>query len=144
MNHPLPRLGLAILLTAACGSAMAQVRVVAPDRLPSYWTLTNTSVDADVPNTGRNLNQPGCTAVTYTIGSDGVTSNVKVAKVEPFSDLGPAAASAVKNFRYAPSGVNRSAEPVNTYYVVQFNMPPDPAERARLTAACKLPGYEAK
>ena len=53
----------------------------------------------------------------------------------------PTAVSIVKNFHYRPSGMNRQAQPVSTYYVVQFNMPTDPAERARLTKACDLAGY---
>jgi hypothetical protein len=45
----------------------------------------------DAPNSGLNLDKPGCAAVTYTVGSDGVPMNVQVAKVVPNSDLGPAA-----------------------------------------------------
>jgi len=132
----------AVFLLAA-GSASAQTtRRVAPDRLPNYWTLTNTSVNADVPNTGKNLNQPGCVAVTYMIGADGRPQNVVAAKTIPEGDLSLVAVSAVKDFRYAPSGVNRNAEPVNTYYVVGFNMPTDPAKSAALYKRCALPGYQ--
>ncbi|SEM34920.1 hypothetical protein SAMN02800694_0738 [Luteibacter sp. UNCMF331Sha3.1] len=136
----------AVLLLAA-GSAGAQnlgqnARRVAPDRLPYYWTLTNTSVNADVPNTGKNLNQPGCVAVTYLIGSNGLPQNVVAARTIPEGDLSLVAVSAVKDFRYARSGVNRNADPVNTYYVVGFNVPEDPAKKAALYKRCALPGYQ--
>jgi outer membrane biosynthesis protein TonB len=147
MKRPIVRATAAALLILAGATpllAQEQVRQVAPSRVPSYWQLTNTSVNADVPNSGRNLNQPGCAAVTYMIGSDGQTRDVQLAKIVPESDLGPAAVSAVKDFRYAPTGTNRSGVAIRTYYVVQFNMPVDPAERARLTKLCDLPGYEAK
>lgn len=142
MSTMFPRLAFSAFVALAAMPVVAQdAQRVSPDRLPSYWTLANTSVDADVPNTGSNLNVPGCTSVTYTIGSDGKTYNAKVAKTVPASDLGPTAVSIVRNFHYRPSGMNRQAQPVSTYYVVQFNMPTDPAERARLTKACDLPGY---
>lgn len=132
----------AVLLVAAGPAAAQTVRRVAPDRLPAYWVLTNTSVDADVPNTGKNLDQPGCVAVTYMIGSNGQTQNVVAAKTVPEGDLAQVGVSAVRNFRYAPTGVNRTAEPVSTYYVVGFNLPEDPARKAAIMKQCELPGYK--
>ncbi|WP_240151215.1 energy transducer TonB [Luteibacter jiangsuensis] len=132
----------AILLLAAGSAAAQNVRRVDPARLPNYWTLTNTSVSADVPNTGKNLNQPGCVAVTYMIGSNGLPQNVVAAKTVPEGDLAQVGVSAVKDFRYAPSGVNRAGEPVNTYYVVGFNLPEDPARKAAIMKQCELPGYK--
>lgn len=133
---------MAAVLLLAAGTAAAQTaRRVAPDRLPYYWTLTNTSVNADVPNTGKNLNQPGCVAVTYLIGSNGLPQNVVAAKTVPEGDLAQVGVSAVEDFRYAPSGVNRTGEPVATYYVVGFNLPEDPARRAAIMKQCALPGY---
>jgi hypothetical protein len=134
-------LALAILGTAAMPAAAA-TRIVAPDRLPAYWLLTNTSVDADIPNTGRNLSQPGCAAVSYTIGSDGKTRDIVARKVVPQGDLGSVAASIVSRFSYAQAQTNGTGEPVSTYYIVQFNLPADPAERARITKQCELPGYD--
>ncbi|SEP06024.1 hypothetical protein SAMN02800692_3469 [Luteibacter sp. UNC138MFCol5.1] len=131
----------ALLLTA--GAADAQnIRKVAPDRLPYYWTLTNTSVDADVPNTGKNLNQPGCTATTFMIGSNGLPQNVVAAKTVPEGDLAQVGVSIVKNFRYGPSGVNRNGDPVLTYYVAGYNLPDDPAQKAKILKQCELPGYQ--
>jgi TonB family protein len=134
-------------LLAIAGAMLAQAavaqgaRTVPPDRLPDYWRLTNDTVEADMPNTGRNLTQPGCASVTYTIGSDGVTRNVRLGKVVPASDLGQVAVSIIRNFHYAPAPQNSAGVPVSTYYTVQFNMPADPAARERLTRACDLPGY---
>ncbi|MGN6481681.1 energy transducer TonB [Luteibacter sp.] len=131
-----------LLLAAGTAAAQSEPRKVAPERLPNYWTLTNTSVNADVPNTGKNLDQPGCVAVTYMIGSNGLPQNVVAAKTVPAGDLAQVGVSAVKDFRYAPSGVNRVGDPVRTYYVVGFNLPEDPARKAAILKQCELPGYQ--
>jgi hypothetical protein len=133
----------ALACAGVAAVAVAATRTVAPDRLPNYWRLTNTTVEAMMPNSGKNLNKPGCAAVSYTIGSDGVTRDIAVRKVVPASGLGPVAASIIKNFHYAPAPQNSAGVPVSTYYIVQFNMPDAPAERERLTRACDLPGYAA-
>jgi hypothetical protein len=139
------RLGRPLLFAvtlAASLSVMAQEpRRVAPEQLPYTWVVTNSDVSVDVPNSGVNIYKPGCVAVTYNIGSDGVPYNVKVAKVVPASDLGSAAVSAVSHFRYGPSKINKQGEPVSTYYVVPFNSPDDPKQQAAIMAPCKLPGY---
>ena len=134
--------GLLLALALGCAApAMAQSHRIDPQNLFHYWILLNTNVQMDAPNSGLNLDKPGCVAVTYTIGSGGLPMNVKVAKVVPRSDLGPAAASAVSNFRYGPSLTNHDGDPVDTYYVVPFNSPDDKAQRQTLMDACKLPGY---
>ncbi|WEN14977.1 energy transducer TonB [Rhodanobacter sp. AS-Z3] len=130
-----------ILGLVAPALAQAQVHKIDPQDLYRYWILISTKVQMDLPNTGLNLDKPTCAAVTYTVGSDGVPMNVQVAKVVPKSDLGPAARSAVANFRYGPSLTNRIGEPMATYYIVPFNAPKDPAQRQQLIDACKLPGY---
>ncbi len=137
-------LGQGLLLALLLGSAapaLAQPRKVDQQNLYRYWILLNTQVKMDVPNSGLNLDKPGCAAVTYTVGSDGVPMDVQVVKLAPKSDLGPMARSAVSNFRYGPSLTNRISEPMATYYIVPFNAPTDPAQRQRLLDACKLSGY---
>ncbi|GLQ47865.1 hypothetical protein GCM10007862_29160 [Dyella lipolytica] len=161
-------LGLFALTTSiATTAALAQqMRMVSPESLSHYWILLTTDVDVDLPNSGVNLYTPGCVAVTYIIGSDGVPQQAKVAKMVPPSDLGPAAVGMVSHFRYGAytdlskkptsgqkaassksldvrqdTGDNRQQMPVSTYYVVPFNTPDDPAKRQAVTAACKLPGY---
>ncbi|QNK02760.1 energy transducer TonB [Dyella telluris] len=134
---------LALALTGAAPLlAQAQARMVGPEQIQSYWIMLNTKVDADVPNSGRNMDKPGCVAVSYLIGSDGVPQNVTVRKVVPQSDLDAVAKSVASNFRYGPALKNSTHEPVNTYFIVPFNLPADPAQRQSITNACKLPGYD--
>lgn len=138
----LGRIGLLAACLAAAAPALAQTRPrLDQEHLSGHWILLNTSISADVPNSGRNMDKPGCVAVSYMIGSDGLPRDVAVRKVAPPSDLGPVAASAVRSFRYGPSLSNRSGDPVDTYYIVPFNLPADPAARKSLVDACKLPGY---
>ena len=144
MNSLIRQCGKGLFLAVAVGCAapvMAQSRKVDPQDVYQRWILLNTNVQMDAPNSGLNLDKPGCVAVTYTIGSGGIPMNVQVAKVVPKSDLGPAARSAVSNFRYGPSLTNRSGDPVDTYYVVPFNTPDDKVKRQAVADACKLPGY---
>ncbi|MHB1059017.1 MAG: energy transducer TonB [Rhodanobacter sp.] len=147
MKTSFRRVGQGLLLALTLGLVgpvlAQQAHKVDQHELYRYWILLNTQVKMDVPNTGLNLDKPGCAAVTYTVGSDGVPMNVQVVKVVPKSDLGPVARSAVSNFRYGPSLGNRISEPVATYYIVPFNAPEDPAQRQQLLDACKLPGYGA-
>lgn len=137
------RTGLLAALAAACAMpALAQqAPKVSPDQLRQQWVRLNTHVEMDLPTAGKNLLEPGCVAVSFVIGSDGVPMDVKVEKTVPESDLGPAAASAVRNFRYGPTLQNSSHQPVATYYVVPFNAPADQAARDQLMAPCALPGY---
>ncbi|MEP7187452.1 MAG: energy transducer TonB [Rhodanobacter sp.] len=143
MIRPLRQALLLALTLGFVAPVLAQSQKVDQQNLYHHWILLNTSVQADAPNSGLNLDKPGCAAVTYTIGSDGVPINVQVVKVEPRSDLGSVALSAVSNFRYGPSLDNKIHQPVATYYVVPFNAPADPAQRKKLVDACKLPGYSA-
>jgi hypothetical protein len=136
-----PSLLVAALLVAGMPAMAQEAQRVAPEQLTNQWILLNRDVSVDVPNSGVNIYKPSCIAVTYTIGSDGKPMNVQVAKMVPQSDLGKAAVSAVSNFRYGPSLTNKNHMPVSTYYIVPFNSPDDPAQRAQLMAPCKLPGY---
>ncbi|MBS0432936.1 MAG: energy transducer TonB, partial [Proteobacteria bacterium] len=94
-----------------------------------------------VPNFGKNLDKPTCSAVTYTIGSDGVTRDITVRRTVPAGDLALVARSAVSNLHYEPSADNDAREPVFTYIVMPFNLPADPATRAKITAACILKDF---
>jgi len=135
-------LALAVGAVGSPAMAQSQARMVGPDRIQSYWIMLNTKVDADIPNSGSNMDKPGCVAVTYMIGSDGVPQNVNVVKVVPQSDLGAVAKSVAGNFRYGPALKNGTHEPVNTYFIVPFNLPADAAQRQSIIDACKLPGYD--
>lgn len=142
LSWSLVRQTLVLALALGCvAPAFAQSRKVNEANLYRYWILLNRSVTLEAPNSGRNLMTPGCAAVTYMVGSDGIPRDVKLAKVAPPSDLGVIATNAVKQFRYGPSLTNGKREPVATYYVVPFNSPDDPAARKKLMAPCQLPGY---
>lgn len=136
-------LAIALLTTSAAGFAAVgpNVRAVQPDQRDNYWVMTNTSLNVDVPNSGVNLSQPSCAAVTYMIGSDGVTRDIVVRKTIPAGDLKTVAASAVKDMRYVPGKDNVGREPVFTYIVIPFNLPADPATRKRITDACTLADF---
>jgi len=62
---------------AVLAPAFAQSRKIDQQDLYRYWILLNTKVQMDAPNSGLNLDKPGCAAVTYTIGSDGVPMDVQ-------------------------------------------------------------------
>ncbi len=128
------------LVCAASAWAQSAHRIDPQDQY-HYWIRLNTKVSTNLPNSGLNLSKPGCAAVTYTIGSDGVPMNVRLAKLVPRSDLGDAAVTAVKNFRYGPSLTNRIGQPIDTYYIVPFNAPDGPDGMQRVMEPCKLPGY---
>jgi hypothetical protein len=73
-----------LLLALALGfvaPVLAQARKVDQENLYRYWILLNTSIKMDAPNSGLNLDKPGCAAVTYTVGSDGVPMNVQLVKL---------------------------------------------------------------
>jgi hypothetical protein len=133
----------AALLVSAVSSAAINpnIRVVQPADLTNYWVMTNTSLNVDVPNSGVNLSKPTCAAVTYMIGSDGVTRNIVVRKTIPAGDLKTVAASAVKDMHYVPGKDKVGREPVFTYIVIPFNLPADPAARKRITDACTLADF---
>jgi outer membrane biosynthesis protein TonB len=142
MNPTVRRLVFATLLAAGLPVAAQSQHKVAPQHVNDYWILLNQNVPVDVPNSARNVNQPGCAAVSFMIGSDGQPRNLKVEKVVPQGDFGQIALSAVSNFTYGPSLANRNHDPVETYYVVPFNAPSDPAGQQQVMAPCRLPGYE--
>lgn len=125
----------------AAAAVGPNIRAVQPDQVDNYWVRTNTSLTVEVPNSGVNLDKPTCSAVTYMIGSDGVTRDIVVRKTIPAGDLKSVAASAVKDFHYVPGADNSARAPVFTYIIVPFNLPADPAARKRITDACVLKDF---
>ncbi len=126
---------------ATLAAVNPNIQAVQPDHLTNYWVMTNTSLDVDVPNSGVNLEKPTCSAVTYMIGSDGVTRDIVVRKTIPAGDLTTVAASAVKDMHYVAGPDNASQSPVFTYIIIPFNLPADPAARKRITDACILKDF---
>lgn len=137
-------LAVAIAAVAAWPAAAqpnATVIAVTPQRLDRYWVMTNTSLEVDMPSRGKNLYVPACAAVTYLIGSDGRTRDVKVRRVIPEGDLDIVAKSAVQDMHYVAGPDNKAMAPVFTYIIIPFNLPEDPAVRKRVTDACTLPDF---
>lgn len=132
---------LMLLSITAAAAVGPNIRAVQPDKLTDYWVMTNTSLDVDVPNSGVNLSKPTCSAVTYMIGSDGVTRDIVVRKTLPAGDLARVAASAVKDMHYVAGAKNGAHEPVFTYLIIPFNLPTDPAARKQITDACVLKDF---
>jgi hypothetical protein len=115
------------------------IRVVPAD-LAKYWLVNNSSLEADAPIGGKNMDQPSCASVTYLIEADGKTSHIHLDKVVPPGDLGQVAISVVKALHYAPGPQNGARSPVLTRVVFPFNMPqaaPGNKEQGALVAAQK-------
>lgn len=134
----------ALVFAVLAPSAVAQTQAlkVSPDRLANYWLLTNSAVDATIPNGGHGLSEPGCAAVSYTIGTDGTTRDIKVRKVLPqTSDFASIAVSIIRQFHYQLGPNNDLQRPVSTYYIVPFNLAKTSDGGKAITKACALPGY---
>ena len=149
----LPVLVLVLACAAAAAPAQAQaIPRVAPEKIGDYWVMDATHVDVTLPYTGVNLGKPGCVAVSFVIGSDGRTLDVRAARVVPPSDLGPSAVSMIRSMHYRPAAGNRAQQPIASYLIVPFNLPSaragmPAAERQRIAAErirrlqpCVLPG----
>lgn len=147
---------LTIAIVALCGAttslAAERVQQIAPERLAHYWLLQSKSAtQANVPFRGKNLDAPTCAAVSYTIGNDGRTREVKLEKLVPDGDLGKVAVSVVTEMRFAATPQNLGKTPVRTYVAMPFNLPSanstnaaDLARRTQGLAPCQLDGYGEK
>ena len=141
----------AALVCAAAGAA-EKPQTIPPERLASYWLLlSGTAKQANVPNSGRNLDAPTCAAVSYIVENDGTTSNIELRKLVPEGDLAKVAVGVVNEMQFAPAPQNVGKTPVYTYVVIPFNLPSasstNPAEialRKRVLDACKLEGFGGK
>ena len=135
-------LAIAIACTFA-PSAFAQKvdngpKAVKPERLAHYWVLDNSSVEAEVPNMARGVDQATCAAVSFIVESDGSTSHVKVQKVVPESQLRGVAESMGQHIRFTPTVDNMGRDRVFSWLIFPFNMPSDPDRRTALMQPCAL------
>lgn len=130
--------GLSTVLSTVTLAQPAPPRRVTPVDLAHYWLVASSAIEADVPNTGRNLDQPACAAVDYVIESDGTTSQWHLERVVPEGDLGKVALSVVRNLRYAPGAQNAARVPVRTRVVIPFNMPEAKSADAAQTAQVRV------
>jgi hypothetical protein len=130
----------AILIAPVVASAQSMdqtpPRVIQTDQLAKYWTMSNTTVDAEVPNYGRNMNQPGCATVSFVIEKNGTTSNVKVQRVVPDGDLGKVAKSVAAGLRFEATALNAGKDRVFSWLIFPFNLPSDPAARTEVMKQC--------
>jgi len=139
----MPRLKLiaaALLIAPLVASAQSMdqspPRVIQTEQLSKYWTMSNTSVDAEVPNFGRNMNQPGCATVSFVIEKTGTTSNVKVQRVVPDGDLGKVAKSVAASLHFEATALNAGKDRVFSWLIFPFNLPADPAARTAVMQQC--------
>jgi len=131
--------GSAISLAAA-QSTMDQTppKVVASEQLAKYWVMTNTSVDADVPNFGRNMNVPACATVSFVVEKNGTTSTIKVQRVVPDGDLGKVAKSVASGLRFDATALNAGKDRVFSWLIFPFNLPQDAAGRTAVMKQCQI------
>ena len=128
------------LLAASAGFAQSMdqtpPKVIPSEQLSKYWVMTSTSVDAEVPNFGRNVNQPGCAAVSFVIEKTGQTSNIKVQRVVPEGDLGKVAKSVAGGLHYEATALNAGKDRVFSWLIFPFNLPSEPAARTAVMQQC--------
>jgi len=136
------RLFLFAVSFACCALAAAQStvapRVVPADKLAGYWVMNSSSIQADVPNYGKNMEQPGCATVSFVVEKDGSTSNVKVQKVVPEGDLAKVAASAASSMKFDPTLSNAGRDRVFSWLIFPFNLPADAAARTAVMQRCAV------
>jgi len=141
----MPRLNLiaaALLIAPLVASAQSMdqspPRVIQTEQLSKYWTMSNTSVDAEVPNFGRNMNQPGCATVSFVIEKTGTTSNVKVQRVVPDGDLGKVAKSVAASLHFEATALNAGKDRVFSWLIFPFNLPQEAAARTAVMQPCQI------
>lgn len=135
-----------IAIAVACAFAPAALaqkvddgpKAVKPERLAHYWVLDNSSVEAEVPNLARGVDQATCATVSFTVKADGSTSNVKVQKVVPESQLRGVAESMGRHLRFTPTVDNMGRDRIFSWLIFPFNMPSDPARRNALMQPCAM------
>jgi hypothetical protein len=133
-------MALGILVTSLASAQMDQTppKVIASEQLDKYWVMANTSVDADVPNYGRNMNQPGCATVSFVVEKNGTTSTIKVQRVVPEGDLGKVAKSVAAGLKFEATALNAGKDRVFSWLIFPFNLPADPAARTAVMKQCQI------
>lgn len=132
----------ALFALLCCGAAVAQTmdqgppRVVPSEQLDRYWTMMNSSIEADVPNYAKNIQQPGCATVSFVVGADGRTSDVKVQRVVPEGDLGRVAKSVASGLRFEATPFNAGRQRVFSWLIFPFNLPVEKAAASAVMKQC--------
>jgi outer membrane biosynthesis protein TonB len=138
MLRRVPLLIACVVAQGALAQSTAPPRVVVADKLAGVWVLNSSSISADAPNYGKNVEQPGCATVSFVVEKDGSTSTVKVQKVAPEGDLGKIAASAATSMKFEPTVSNSGRDRVFSWLIFPFNLPSDPAQRTAVMQRCAV------
>ncbi|MEO7431831.1 MAG: energy transducer TonB [Dokdonella sp.] len=137
-----------VFAIACCGSAFGQSiappKTVAPEKLAGYWTMITSSVEANVPNISKGVEKPGCATVSFVVGSDGNTSNVRVQKVVPEGDFRKIAEGMATGLHFEPTVSNAGRQSVMSWLIFPFNLPSDPAAREAVMQACAIDKLDTK
>lgn len=135
----------AVLVSLLLGSSLAFAqmdqtppKVIPSEQLDKYWVMTATSVNADVPNVGRNMNQPACATVSFVIEKNGTTSTIKVQRVVPDGDLGKVARSVAAGLKFEATALNAGKDRVFSWLIFPFNLPADAAGRTAVMKQCQI------
>ena len=128
-----------LLLISAGAIAAEKPQTIPPERLQNYWLLlSGTAKQANVPNSGRNLDAPTCAAVSYIVEKDGSTSNIELKKLVPDGDLGKVAKSVASGLHFEATAHNAGKDRVFSWLIFPFNLPADPAARTAVMKQCQI------
>lgn len=130
---------IACLSMAPVAFAQKLPRSVAPDDLDEYWVMMKSSVEGNAPLGGKNMDQPGCAAVSFIVEKNGRTSNVSIEKVVPEGGLGELAASIASNLEFEPTIVNAGRDRVFSSLIFPFNLPAEAEAREAIMRQCVIP-----
>lgn len=144
------RRSIALLALAVCATSVAQTmdqappRAVPSEKLDKYWVMVNSSLEADVPNYGRNIQVPGCATVSFVVEPDGRTSTIKVQRVVPEGDLGRVAKSVATGLRFEATAFNAGKQRVFSWLIFPFNLPSEKAAASAVMQQCYMPQLDWK
>ena len=132
---------LLIASLALAPNAFAQKvpRSVTPETLEKYWVMMKSSVEGNAPLGGKNMDQPGCAAVSFIVEKNGRASDITIEKVDPPGGLGELAASITSNLEFEPTIRNAGRDRVFSSMIFPFNMPEDPEARTAIMQRCVIP-----
>ncbi|HOX70895.1 MAG TPA: hypothetical protein PLR28_04950 [Dokdonella sp.] len=130
---------IACLALTSFAFAQKVPRSVAPDDLEKYWVMMKSSVQGDAPLGGKNMDQPGCAAVSFIVEGNGRASNIAIEKVVPPGGYGELAASIASNLEFEPALMNAGRDRVFSSLIFPFNLPTDPAAREAVMRQCVIP-----
>jgi hypothetical protein len=130
---------VACLALTSFAFAQKVPRSVKPEDLEKYWVMMKSSVEGNAPLGGRNMDQPGCAAVSFIVEGNGRTSNITIEKVVPPGGLGELAASIASHLEFEPTIINAGRDRVFSSLIFPFNLPAEPEAREAVMRQCVIP-----